>query len=116
MFRKQSEMPTQWLENCHGGVGRLLLKEALGKGDSELGIRFMHDDLLEPGASIGEHAHNDEEIYFVVEGNGSLILDGVAQPTSAGDVSLVQRGHSHGIVNTGAAPMRLLVVGFRPLA
>jgi oxalate decarboxylase/phosphoglucose isomerase-like protein (cupin superfamily) len=31
-----------------------------------------------------------------------------------GDVSVVKRGHSHGIVNSGDGKMRLIVVGFQP--
>ena len=59
MFRRQSEMKAETVTNCHEGTGRLLGRTVLAKGDSDLGIRFMHDDLLEPGATIGEHHHDD---------------------------------------------------------
>ena len=76
-----------------------------------LTIRFMHDDRLEPGATIGEHVHADtEEIYFVAEGAGTLILDGERFPIGAGDVSVVRRHHAHGLMNAPDRPMRLLVV------
>ena len=80
-------------------------------GDSELGIQFVHDDILPPGTTIGEHSHiGNEEIYFIVDGEGTLILDGVQHSVSSGDISLCRSGHSHGLINSGKTDMRLLVV------
>jgi len=110
MFRKQQQMKTSIYDNCHDGEGRLSCRLVLEQGDSELGIQFMHDDILEPAAIIGEHLHDiTEELYFVVEGTGTMILDGKKIPTGTGDVCLVKRGHSHGIINSPDKPMRLLV-------
>jgi mannose-6-phosphate isomerase-like protein (cupin superfamily) len=62
-----------------------------------------------PNATIGEHAHaDDEEIYFVLEGRGTIILDGKRFPIGPGDLAVTSAGHSHGLVN-GPAPMRLVV-------
>jgi mannose-6-phosphate isomerase-like protein (cupin superfamily) len=100
------------LEKCHDGKGYLDCFSALTSGDSEHGITLMHDDILEPGATIGEHPHaGSEEVYFVISGQGSIILDGQPSPIGSGDVSLVRSGHSHGIVNSSDGPMRLIVVG-----
>ena len=112
MIRRKSEMTERETDNCHDGSGKIAIRTVLEQGDSQVGIRFMHDDVLEPGATIGEHPHEGtEEIYFVVEGHGRMILDGESVPIGPGDISLVERGHSHGIVNSGDAPMRLLVIG-----
>ncbi len=117
MLRRQSEMKAAVLADCHDGTGKLDCRTVLAGGDSELGIRFMHDDVIEPGASIGEHLHrDDEEVYFVVEGRGTMILDGQKSPIGPGDVSLVRRGHTHGLVNSPAGPMRLIVFCVRPPA
>ncbi len=100
------------LDRCHDGEGKLDCFIALQGSESDQGIRFMHDDIIEPGASIGEHLHDhSEEIYFVVEGHGTLILDGRHIPIGPGDVSLVKLGHTHGIINSEDSPMRLIVVG-----
>ena len=110
MLRRQSEMNETVLDKCHEGEGKLLCRTVLEPADSGLGIQFMHDDVLEPGTTIGEHRHEDEEeVYFVVEGRGTMILDGEVEPIGPGDVSLVRRGHSHGIMNSEAGRMRLLV-------
>jgi quercetin dioxygenase-like cupin family protein len=46
----------------------------------------------------------------VVRGDGTLIMDGQKFSVQAGDVSLVERGHSHGIINADTGKMRLLVI------
>jgi len=111
MIRHKDEMREGQTESCHNGTGKIAIRQVLEKGDSQVGIRFMHDDTLEPGTTIGEHPHDGgEEIYFVVEGHGTMMLDGKPHPIGPGDISLVERGHSHGIVNSGDSPMRLLVI------
>jgi mannose-6-phosphate isomerase-like protein (cupin superfamily) len=78
------------------------------------GIGFLHDDLLPPGASIGEHDHlGAEETYLVIEGRGELVFDGRRMAVGPGDVSVCGPGHSHGIVNAGPGPLRLLVISVR---
>ena len=115
MLRRRSEMPCDAVERCHDGEGALSCRKVLGGGDSDVGIAFMHDDVLEPGARIGEHRHDgNEEIYFVVEGCGTMLLDGESFPIGPGDVSLVQSGHTHGIVNSPDGEMRLLVLCVDP--
>ncbi|MDQ8757116.1 cupin domain-containing protein [Sphingosinicella sp. LHD-64] len=110
MLRTTSEIRREAADGCHDGQGRVDIGWAVERGESELGLQFVHDDMLPPGAGIGEHFHADsEEVYFLIEGAGTLLLDGAEHPFAAGDISLLKRGHSHGICNTGAGPMRLLV-------
>ncbi len=110
MLRRQSDMKLGVLADCHDGRGNVHCRTVLGRDDSGLGVRFMHDDVIEPGASIGEHRHqHDEEVYFVVEGRGTMLLDGQRFPIGPGDVSVVRPGHSHGLVNSPDSPMRLIV-------
>ena len=115
MLRRASEMQTQVVEECHDGQGKLLCRTVLERGDSNLGIQFIHSDILEPGATVGEHPHNDsEEVYFVIDGKGIMIFDGDKFPIGPGDVCLVESGHSHGIINAPGAEMRLLVIYVKP--
>lgn len=76
-----------------------------------LGFAYVHDDTLPPGASIGEHTHaKDEELYFIVAGNGVMRVDGTDRKVSAGGMVLTRRGGSHSLANTGKEPLRVLVV------
>jgi len=61
MIRKRSEMPCKDFYDCHEGTGLTRAHLVLQAADSDAGIKLMHDDILPPGASIGEHPHHDEE-------------------------------------------------------
>lgn len=61
---------------------------------------------LQPGASIGEHEHIDNaDLYLILEGHGTGILDGQRFPVGPGDMFICQAGHSHGLVNDSDALM-----------
>jgi uncharacterized cupin superfamily protein len=112
LLRRRTEMRREPLENCHGGTGALDWTDVVGPG--ELGgrfVHFIHDDVLPPGASIGEHRHADtEEFYYVLSGSGMMTLDGVTSPIAAGDVAAVFPGGSHALANTGTVDLRLIVL------
>lgn len=114
LFRAQKEMVAQTRTGIHEGVGNIFARQVLQGADSEMGILFLHDNLMEPGASIGNHPHTDsEEIYFVLEGHGTYYLDGEPKSMGPGDVALIKPGHSHGLVNSGSTRLRLLVLAVR---
>ena len=116
LFRRDAE--TFPIEKCHGGSGTVTCTSLLPRERVEAGgsrIRFVHDDLLEPGCSIAEHRHEgNEELYLVLEGSGTALLDGQRHPVGPGDAYLCLDGHTHGIENSADAPMRLLVVCAAP--
>ena len=57
---------------------------------------------LSPGASIGEHLHeNGSEIVFVLQGNGKALVDGIAEELRLGECHYCPKGHSHSIINDG---------------
>lgn len=63
---------------------------------------------LEPGTSVSYHTHVDnEEVYFVMKGNGTYTEENETIPVKAGDIMLCRMGHSHGIENTGTETMIL---------
>jgi len=112
MIIKATAMKVSEARNCHGGGGSLWCREVFGDYDKTgAGIKFVHDDVIEPGASIGEHGHEgDEEIYYILEGTGEMTVDGEPVTVQAGDFCLTRSGHRHSLRNTGTRPMRLLVV------
>ena len=60
-----------------------------------------------PGDSIGYHQHvTNEDTYVIVSGEGVFKdKDGKDKPVKAGDVTIVRKGESHGIANTGKVPL-----------
>jgi len=66
---------------------------------------------IAPGASAGRHTHPGEEISYVMEGEGEILIDGQpALKVKAGDGFIVPNGAKHDARNTGTQPMRLAAV------
>lgn len=112
MIHHDAEAKRKTVTNCHHGHGSLLCIERFADCKrATVGIKFVHEDVLEPGTCIGAHRHEgDEEIYLVLEGTGEMLIDGGVQVIGSGDLCLTRHGHIHGLANTGAVPLRLLVV------
>ncbi len=66
---------------------------------------------VQPGQRLSyqRHAHRAEH-WFVVEGTGSVTLDGVESPVEPGDAVDVALGAAHRIQNTGAVPLVFIEV------
>ena len=64
---------------------------------------------FEPGQSHAVHAHQGmDKLYYVIEGAGVFILNGVEHPMRAGELLVAPSGVPHGVANNG--PDRLLVL------
>lgn len=111
-LRKRDDMESRELANCHDGEGALDWTSVLGKPETEgRHLRFFHDDILPPGASIGVHRHeHDEEYYFIVSGKGTMTLDGEEHVVGPGDITAVYSGGEHGLRNDGDGDLRVLVI------
>lgn len=110
-LKKRAQMARKPLPRCHGGAGELDWTEVLAPADLPgRTLKFVHDDILPPGASVGLHPHaGDEEYYYILSGAGEMEMDGQKHPVAAGDIAAVFPGGSHALANTGADPMRILV-------
>jgi mannose-6-phosphate isomerase-like protein (cupin superfamily) len=64
---------------------------------------------LHPGASIGVHAQEDDEIYYVISGTGEYTLDGKTTTVSAGTALLTRRGSTHALRQTGKDDLVVLI-------
>jgi len=66
---------------------------------------------LAPGQDQKPHAHDDQDkIYFVLEGRGSVVLGGATEMLEAGEAIVAPAGVSHGIANDSTDPLTVLVV------
>jgi mannose-6-phosphate isomerase-like protein (cupin superfamily) len=99
---------------AHGGRAPVRVRRAIGPADDSA---YEWLDLVEipAGADIGEHTHHgdDEEIYIILSGHGRMVLDGREFDVGPGHVIVNRPGGSHGLRNTGEAPLRLVVVDAR---
>lgn len=63
------------------------------------------------GASVGRHTHPGEEISYVEEGEGELLIEGKApRKLKPGDGFIVPAGAKHDAHNTGAKPMKVVAI------
>ena len=65
---------------------------------------------LEPGQIQQPHVHdNQDKFYYIVEGEGRFWLGEEKVLAKAGEVVWAPAGHRHGVENTGAGRLTLLV-------
>ena len=70
----------------------------------------MRELTLEPGASIGNHLHDgDEEIYYVISGEGLMFVNDEEEAVTTGDIVLTKSGSHHGLKNTGPDILKIFV-------
>ena len=66
---------------------------------------------FEPGQFHALHAHAGmDKVYQVVEGEGTLLLDGRELPIKSGELVVAPDGVPHGIRNTSGARLLVLVI------
>ncbi len=111
-FKRRTDMQHARLENCHGGVGSVDWIEVVSPSEwPNRGLKFIHDDRLAPGASIGLHRHDtDEEYYYFLSGQGIMTLDDQEVEVGPGDVTAVLPGWQHALKNTGDKELRFVVL------
>ena len=61
------------------------------------------------GGDIGEETHTDnDQVLFLVEGEGKVVLNGVESPYKTGDIILVTAGTKHNFINTGTTDLKII--------
>jgi quercetin dioxygenase-like cupin family protein len=62
-----------------------------------------------PGIVAGRHTHPGDEISYVLEGEGEVLIDGEPPlKIKAGDAFIIQAGKVHDAKNTGTVPLKLV--------
>ena len=111
MVIRKDEQRLQVRDNIRGGKGTLenrhIVEPEAMFGSATLFTEFFFD----PGDSIGAHAHDsDAEVYYMLEGQLTLIEDGVETVLYPGDASYAHSGTSHAIENRSDKPAKMLAV------
>ncbi len=95
----------------HGGIGKIYFRRLFEASDLSGRWNFIDYAVVPPGASIGRHTHGDnEELYLVLEGEGSMHVDNVDFHVHAGNVIVNRPGGTHGLINEGTVPLKVFVV------
>src|SRR5213080_2215546 len=81
------------------------IRELCGLPTGGTGNQSLAEATLEPGQATQRHYHREaEEIYFVLEGEGELDLEGERARLSAGDAVPIRPGAWHQLRNVGKGP------------
>jgi mannose-6-phosphate isomerase-like protein (cupin superfamily) len=65
---------------------------------------------IPPSEALHEHRHQPAEIYLVLEGTGSVTIDGNTRPVGAGSAVFIPGNALHSCENTGASDLRFAYV------
>lgn len=94
-----------------GHFGGALSKALVGPDNSGSKLVDFRISRYAPAAYVEEHVHAvQEQIYYVIEGEGVLTLDGAKHLMGAHDYVFVPPGVRHSFANTGLAGLVFLVV------
>jgi mannose-6-phosphate isomerase-like protein (cupin superfamily) len=66
--------------------------------------------VLHPGAAIGYHPQKEDEVYYILSGEGVMQMNGKEFPVKPGDAILTRPGSSHGLKQTGKDDLTLIIV------
>lgn len=89
-----------------------------GAADSETsivkGVARYGELVVEPGGRCGSVAPRaEEQIYYVLEGEGGVLYRGRPNAMRKGDFAYFAPGAEHAAVNDSDAPLRIIVMGFK---
>jgi mannose-6-phosphate isomerase-like protein (cupin superfamily) len=87
------------------GIESFLLASAVTTGAQNLAVSLVE---MQPGGFQHVHAHEPEQMYFVLEGAGRMQVDDETRSVIAGDCIFIPSGKRHGFVNTGEGALKYL--------
>lgn len=88
------KMERQELPHFKGGEKALLAEMFADENNRILRGRLV------PGATVGLHTHTgNSEIIYILEGRGTVLYDGAAEPVQAGVCHYCPEGHAHTLRN-----------------
>lgn len=93
-------------------------RPAFGIGDRDArqvkGIARYGELTVAPGGATAIVSYPaEEQIYYILDGEGTLIYDAKKAPIKADDFMYLPPGIPHGVTNESARPVKLLVMGFK---
>lgn len=91
----------------HGGAGPTTAYPFFADAQ---GLPFvLRKRVLHKGAGIGLHPQHKDEIYYIVSGQGSYVLDGKQYDVRAGHALLTRKGSSHALQQVGDEDLVVLL-------
>lgn len=88
-------------------------KEVYGK---QLTVNKENDRLsatlvtIKPGGELLPHTHEVLEVFYIIEGEGSALVNGERKEAAGGSIIVAPPGSEHGLINTGEKDLTLYAV------
>jgi mannose-6-phosphate isomerase-like protein (cupin superfamily) len=96
----------------HGGKGTVRYRRALGPEVFRTNWGYVDHVVIPSSASLGYHRHNlQEEIYYVISGQGRALVNGESATISAGDAVPVRLREAHTFESSASGDLELMVIG-----
>jgi len=75
--------------------------------NGRLSAHYLH---IMPGGEIVPHTHDVLEVFYIMSGSGSALVNGQRQQAAAGSVIVAPAGSEHGLKNDGSEIIELYAV------
>lgn len=96
----------------NGALKRVLLRHE----DVRSPLMFLNEVYVAPGERVERHQHEDmEEVFYFLEGTGSMQLFEDMQSIQPGDCVIVPIHTPHVVENTGETAMRFVCFGVKSM-
>lgn len=92
----------------HGAIGMSTAYRISDAVPSPRAMEFRKR-VLHPGAAIGVHRIDHDEVYYVLSGAGEVSSDGVTHRLEAGMAAYLYKGARVGIRQLGQEPLAIIV-------
>jgi mannose-6-phosphate isomerase-like protein (cupin superfamily) len=87
------------------------IRPLIDRTTSEITQCSLAEETLPPGCAVTPHRHRQiEEIYYIVSGRGLMTVGDETREVGAGDAVYIPRGNRHTLKNTGADPIKVVLV------
>ena len=111
MLIRKSQQEFDQMHDPKGGKGCLDRWNLLPPSFADKKIEAFATVALEVGGLVGEHRHiNNAELFFFIEGQGSVLDNGQEAQVGPGDLLATEQGGSHGVRNSGQVPLKYVAV------
>lgn len=104
MVRHESEIEA--VEVQGEGISGVRKQILVGPNDGWNG--YMRVFSLEVGGNTPAHRHPWWHVNYVLEGEGTVFVDGIGHAVKKGSVAHIEGGKLHQFVNTGSTPLKFI--------
>jgi mannose-6-phosphate isomerase-like protein (cupin superfamily) len=113
-FTDLKTRPALRREAEHGGVGSISFRRLMDNFQFHSALDFVDFTVIPPGSSIGKHFHSgSEELYFVVNGEPLICVNGRDNRGKPGTLAIVRSGEWHSLINDTSSDVTILVIQAR---